>query len=340
VQLATDDQQSAMASYIQAFVSMLESRNLDPRPIFEAADVPLVMCSDPLKRLSAVQVTRLFRAAASATADPYIGLDISNRLQPSNLHALGFALISSSTLRDYCQRVSRFFRLASQYASYRSYEENGRLILEADVVAQKDFCFENQDVWAALMVRFMRFLYQPCFNPVAIELIRPCPEQGPQPYLDYFRCPVKFDQPCIRIAIDSAVVDLQLPGANAELALQNDEVVMRYLAQLDKQDIVNRVRSLVITSLTSGEVSKQCVADQLHMSARNLQLKLAARQTSFQDILDDARKNLARSYMEQSGLAITEISYMVGFSDLSNFTRAFKRWTGLTPSEFRAARKS
>ena len=333
------DQQTSMASYGQAFVVLLEARGLDPLAVFQAAGVPLQVSNDPLKRFSAAQVTGLFQAAVAATGDPYIGLAVSKILQPSNLHALGFALLSSATLRDFSQRVARYFRLASQYASYRCFEEGDRLILEAEIVAT-EHCFETQDVWAALMVRYMRVLYQSDFDPLSVELIRPCPAPGAQPYLDYFRCPVTFDCPRMRIAIELSVVDRPLPGANAELALQNDEVVMRYLAQLDKQDIVNRVRSLVIASLASGEVSKQRVADQMHMSARNLQLKLAARDTSFQDILDSARQTLARSYMEQSGLAITEVSYLVGFSDLSNFTRAFKRWTGQTPSEFRTALKS
>ena len=71
------------------------------------------------------------------------------------------------------------------------------------------------------------------------------------------------------------------------------------------------------------------------MSSRNLQLKLAVRGTNFQDLLDQTRHTLAMGYIEQSRLAITEISYLLGFSDLSNFTRAFKRWTGKSPSAYR-----
>ena len=73
----------------------------------------------------------------------------------------------------------------------------------------------------------------------------------------------------------------------------------------------------------------------MHMSARNLQLKLAAENTTFQDTLDSTRKNLATGYMQQSHLTITEIAYLLGFSDASNFTRAFRRWFGLSPRDYR-----
>jgi AraC-like DNA-binding protein len=77
----------------------------------------------------------------------------------------------------------------------------------------------------------------------------------------------------------------------------------------------------------------------MHMSPRNLQLKLAANDTTFQDTLDSTRQNLAAGYIEQSHLAITEIAYLLGFSDASNFTRAFRRWHGVSPRQYRVQRK-
>jgi AraC-like DNA-binding protein len=87
--------------------------------------------------------------------------------------------------------------------------------------------------------------------------------------------------------------------------------------------------------LASGTLSKQGVAEKMHMSARNLQLKLAEKETTFQDTLDTTRQNLASGYIEQSHLAITEIAYLLGFSDASNFTRAFRRWHGVSPRDYR-----
>jgi len=175
-------------------------------------------------------------------------------------------------------------------------------------------------------------------SPLWIELSRTLPEGGARPYLDYFNCPVRFDCAEDRIAMDSSVMDRKLSGANPDMAQHNDEIVVEYLAQMDRRDIVNRVRRHIIADLASGTLTKQGMADKMHMSPRNLQLKLAAHDTTFQDTLDSTRQNLAAGYIEKSHLAITEIAYLLGFSDASNFTRAFRRWHGVSPRQYRVER--
>lgn len=115
----------------------------------------------------------------------------------------------------------------------------------------------------------------------------------------------------------------------------HDQTVMHYLKQLERGDIINRVRGIIVDDLSSCALNKQRVADKLHMSARSLQMKLAAKETSFQEILDTTRQSLAMGYMEQSAISITEAAFLLGFSEVSNFTRAFKRWTGKAPRDYR-----
>ena len=156
-------------------------------------------------------------------------------------------------------------------------------------------------------------------------------------YEEYFRCPIRYGQPDVRFYLDLGIVDQQLPGASKELALMHDQTVRQYLQKLDRSDIVNRVRTVIVEELSAHTLSKQHVAERLHMSARSLQVKLAAAETSYQEILDSTRRSLAISYMEQASVSITEAAYLVGFSEVSNFTRAFKRWTGQSPRDFRRA---
>ncbi|MGI9265483.1 MAG: AraC family transcriptional regulator ligand-binding domain-containing protein [Gammaproteobacteria bacterium] len=327
-------QHSTISSYAHAIAGALEDKDIDPREVFKEAEVDFKSSSDPMLRLKREEITRLFEVAKAKTADPYIGIQVGRNLQPSNLHALGYGLMASSTLRDFCQRVDNYFRLASQSADFRHYEEGDVNIIEAGNITE-DVCYQSQDAFVVFMLRFVRYLYQKPLDPVWVEMLRPCPDEGPQPYLDYFNCPTKFDCDIVRIAIDSSVMDEPLHGANPELALQNDEVVIRYLQELDKSDIVTWVRGLIIKNLSSGTLSKTSIASQLHMSPRNLQFKLAAQDTSYQEILDTTRRELALAYIDQRRVAITEIAYLLGFTDSANFTRAFRRWTGKSPSEFR-----
>ncbi len=327
-------QHSTIGSYVHAIAAALESRGIEPREVFQEAGVVFKSSPDPLLRLKNEEVGRLFAVATRLTGDPYFGIEVGMRIQPSNLHALGYGLMASSTLRDFCRRVENYYRLVSQAADFRHTEEGDAVILEARNMTP-DVCHESQDAYVVFMLRFMRFLYQKPLDPIWVEMLRPCPEAGPQPYLDYFNCPARFGCECVRLALDSRVMDEELHGANTELALQNDEVVIRYLQEMDKNDIVNWVRGLVIKNLSSGTLSKTSIASRLHMSPRNLQFKLAAQGTSYQELLDTTRKDLALAYIEQRRLAITEIAYLLGFTDSANFTRAFRRWTGKSPSEFR-----
>ncbi len=326
--------QTTIGAYVQAISTALESRGIDPREVFAAAGIDPCIPSDPLRRISETEVAQLYKAAFSLTNDPYFGIAVGMKVQPGALHALGFSLMLSATLRDFFQRVSQHYRLASQLAEFYHYDEDNVSILSARNI-RPGVCHETQDVWVVLMMRYMRTIFDENLDPVWVELQRDCPREGDAPYIGFFKCPVRFGCVGVRIAVDRAIVDKALPGASRELALQNDQVVMRYLAKLDRNDLVNRVRSIIVSDLAPGNLRKEHIAAQLHMSSRNLQLKLAARGTNFQDLLDQTRHTMAMGYIEQSSLAITEISYLLGFSDLSNFTRAFKRWTGKSPSAYR-----
>jgi AraC-like DNA-binding protein len=98
---------------------------------------------------------------------------------------------------------------------------------------------------------------------------------------------------------------------------------------------VATVRQKIIEYLPNGDCTRDKVADAMCISPTTLQFKLSQRNTNFHDLLDTTRKELASSYVQQSALSITEITFLLGFSDTSNFTRAFKRWEGVSPTHYR-----
>jgi AraC-like DNA-binding protein len=129
-------------------------------------------------------------------------------------------------------------------------------------------------------------------------------------------------------------VDAPLPAGNAELARQNDEIVVRYLARLATARVSSRVQQALLEALPDGAPSKEAIARKVAMSPRNLQRHLAHEGTSFKTLLNDARVHLARNYIEEGRLSVTEIAFVLGFADTSTFSRAFKRWTGMSPKHF------
>jgi AraC-like DNA-binding protein len=124
--------------------------------------------------------------------------------------------------------------------------------------------------------------------------------------------------------------------ADPSLCALLDRHARELLARYPREDsLVERIRTLMKGELNGGDASLEVVAERLGMSARTLQRKLQASGTSHQELLDEMRRDLAVRYLREPGMAVCEVAYLLGFSESSAFHRAFKRWTGTTPSEFR-----
>ena len=323
---------TAIGGYVAAIIRALEARGVATSVILEAAGLQHLPSNDPFIRVPVGTIHRLLNAAVDITGDPYFGLYAAKFMHASNLHAFGFALLASSTLRDLCERFARNFRFIA--ASTRP------KFLVANAPPQLVFPLQTQtphlsdDIVGLFLVNLIRELSDGRIGPTSLDLHRPAPPDGGLRHRQAFGCPVSFGAAHVTITFDAGTLDVPLPGASRELAEQNDRIVVGYLAKLDRSDIQTRVRALLMRQLASGGVSKEYVAKQLCMSPRTLQIKLSQTNTTFQDVVNETRHALACGYMENSGRSITEIAYLVGFSDTSNFSRAFRRWTGRSPRDY------
>ena len=150
-----------------------------------------------------------------------------------------------------------------------------------------------------------------------------------------FRAPIDYEAPDNRLCFDETVIDKPLTTANPELARINDQVVVDYLARFNRSCISAQVRSWIIQQLPDGAPNQETVANALHLSLRSLQRRLRDEDVTFRDLLEGTRRELAMQYIREAHRSIGEITYLLGFSEPSNFTRAFKRWTGMSPVEYR-----
>jgi AraC-like DNA-binding protein len=138
------------------------------------------------------------------------------------------------------------------------------------------------------------------------------------------------------LIFDSDSIERHLDTGNPELARQSDAISSRYLARIERFNIVARVREVLTRRLRDREPSQEEVAEILNVSARTLQRKLGDGGTTFKEILDETRHALALAYLSAPQHSVSEVTYLLGFSCSSSFTRAFRRWTGLSPSDWRA----
>jgi len=320
-----------------AIAKALEHKGVDSREVFHNAGIDRPLRNDPMDRLPYSTVTKLYELSVEAT-DPYFGLTVARFMQVSNIHALGYSLLSSSTLLDFCQRLTRYLGLISPLVNYFVEEKEDEICLIGDQVNM--VCHESQDGFLSFVVHFMRQIYEPEFAPLHVEMFRPEPHLGSAPYVEFFNAPVSFDCEKIALHFDKAAMLAPLNGASPELAQFNDSITVDYLAQLEQEDIIYQVEAILFKDISSGLVTREQVAKQLHMSTSALKLKLAQKGTNFQKVLDQVRQDLSQRYMNRSGISISEIGDLLGFTDISSFSRTFKRWTGQSPRQYRIAMKN
>jgi AraC-like DNA-binding protein len=151
------------------------------------------------------------------------------------------------------------------------------------------------------------------------------------------RCPVTFDAEESAILFSRADVDRPLPASNKELARANDKILADFLKKLRKDDLITRVKTAIAEELPSGSPSDDVIAKSVFMSPRTLNRKLTALGTNYSKILEVVRQDLAEQYVTDPSLSLSEISFLLGFSEQSAFSRAFRRWSGQSPSAVREA---
>jgi len=328
---------STITSWALLVAKALDAGGHDSAAVFRSAGLDPTKLGNADARYPVEGMRKLWQLAAEVSGDPYFGLEAARFWHPTTLNALGYSWMASDSLRDALTRMSRYGRLVNSVAQM-TLEEYEQEVAFAISAPQSSTMVSNEAIDAALatMVTMCRVSYGDSFNPLRVITQRP-EREDPARYYDFFRCPIEFSADTNVLYFSKDALEKHLPTANPRLAGVSDQVVAEYLARFDKGSTAIRVRAKLIDLLSAGEFSQQEVANNLHMSLRTLQRKLAEEDTSYKEILKETRRELANQYLRQGYLSVSEVTYLLGFSEPSNFARAFKRWTGHTPSEFRAA---
>lgn len=312
---------------------IIESYGHDPGEVFARVGLTREMLFKQGARIAHQTVRHLWDETTSLIKDPCLGLRAARFWHPSCFNALGYAWLASSTLREALSRFDRYIKLLSQDIHVHLDDTpEGLSFTMSDSLenpVRMDFCL-------ATVMAMCRLNFGPNLAPVGVHIIHPEPSCS-EKYFAFFKCPIYFDAASDSLILKKKDADQRLPGGNPHLAQINDRIIIRYLAALSNDDIVHRTQTAIIDLLPSGQVTDEKVARKLFLSERSLQRKLQQTGTSFRKLLNMTREELAKQYIQDPGVDLTEIAFLLGFSEHSSFSRAFKRWTGLTPSENRRA---
>jgi AraC-like DNA-binding protein len=317
---------------------LIEMHGLDAAGLAHEAGFDLAAVREPAERIDTDRLDAVLRLAIPLIDDPSFGLQAARCWHPANLGVLGHAWLTCSTLRSGLSRMARYFRLIGERGAieiedtaegvevrFWAKRGNPATVAVAAVIV---------DMAMAVLLDMCRMNAGAALRPLTARLRRGIPAH-PEAYRRFFGCAVRFGAEENAFVLSTEEADQLLPSANRQLAAVFDRMLAEELARLDRHDVVARCRAAVLEQLASGETSTPNTAQRLHMSARTLQRKLAAARTTYEQLVDDARKDLALRYMADPQRSITDITFSLGFSQPSAFTRAFRRWTGASPTDFR-----
>ena len=322
------------APALGALWEQLKGYGIDPEPLFREEGIEPETMFDSGARIPLERYQRLDVKAAELSGDPYFGLKGAEFCRPAHLGALGFAWLASSSLRTGFQRLSRYARVIQEKLTIDLDEDDEFFYVRMDAHMPLLNKRIRENGQLAAVTRFCRMIAGEDFNPARIRMKQPEPEDSGY-YYELFRCAIEFNCDATTFVVRLEDADRRLTGSNDQLAKLNEHIVGKYLAHNEKQDIVNRVKAAIIDGLANGVVTEALIADEMHTTPRNLHRKLQKEDTSFKQLLTEVRKELAQQYIQDRSKTLTEISFMLGFSEVSSFSRAYKGWTGKPPSEVR-----
>ena len=314
----------------------IDAYEMDPAALFAEAGIDPEAIFDPGARIPFDAVDHLLDRLVELTGDPLLGLKGVAYFRPAHLGALGFAWLASSSLQTAFERLSRYAAMINEKLSIDLSEEDGFRVITFDAHQPSRVESMREDMQLAVATKSCRAIAGDRFSPHKVQFKQVEPADT-QLHYEWFRCPLEFHSSRTAMYIPLELANARLAGSNDELAKLNEHIVVKYLAHSAKNDIVNRVKASIIDGLASGGLTESVVAAKLHMTCRNLHRKLGRENTSFKVLLNEVRKELAQQYIKDRSITLTEISFMLGFSEVSSFSRAFKNWTGKPPSAMRQA---
>jgi AraC-like DNA-binding protein len=329
-----DHSMSVFAPALGALWKQLEGYGIDPEPLFREQGIDPELMFDSGARVPLDRYQRLDLKAAEMSGDPFFGLKGADYFRPAHLGALGFAWLASSSLRTAFERLARYSRLIQEKLTVELLEEGPVFRVRIDAQLPVMNARIREEGQLAAIMKMSRIIAGKEFCPAKV-CFRQSQPQDTSFHYELFRCPIEFESEHTEFVVQIADLDRRLTGSNDQLAKLNEHIVVKYLAHVEKADIVNRVKAAIIDGLSNGAVTETSVAGELHTTPRNLHRKLQKEGTSFKLLLTDVRKELALQYIQDRSKTLTEISFLLGFSEVSSFSRAFKGWTGRPPSEAR-----
>lgn len=329
-------QRTSSASWVKGVLDMFAASGVDVAKLVAAAGIDAARLGNPQERFGPDEVSALWQLAVQCSGNPALGLDRELCSKHVNFDVVAYAMASCDTLRTGLQELARYMAVISDAATFDLVPEgdDAWLVLGgtgfARPVPRQRYAY---GLLSLLMV--CQWVTRRPLHPLAMEFKFAQPQEVDR-YREVYGCnQLRFDCAENRLLVSGADLAAPLPSRNAGMLALHEHVLQERIAALGKTSTGYRVSAEIVRRLHRGEPRREEVAAALAMADRTLQRRLHEEGTSFQELLDDARRELARKYLSEERYGLNQVADLLAFGDPSNFQRACKRWFGEPPGLYR-----
>lgn len=329
------DEKKIPTFLFSVIASLLVDQGVRGGDIVRGVGIDMEDLSNAETRISYRQLLKLIDNALTLSPDPALGLSVAAKQNLSDWGLLGYALSSCRSAVDALRIGSRYYQLSTALSDFSFTREGDEITVQLDIPVAVGHLlpFIVEESFGSL-ITVGRALGATNTSPTLIRLSYSAPSYR-EAYRKFFRCPIQFNQPVNQMVCDLKSLEAPFPSHNPaaeQLAIKLCEEMLS--EQQQQSDIVYQIRQRLIKSPGNFPTMTE-VAREMSTSERTLRRQLSRQNISFQSILDSVREKIAIEYLKMSRLPLEDIAYLVGFSEVGSFHRAFKKWTGKTPLEYR-----
>jgi AraC-like DNA-binding protein len=320
----------------RAFAYELVRRGIAIEDFARDVDIDPKVLDDPGVRLSAAHYERIAEHALAITNDPYLGLHVGARTPASAFTVLGHLITSSATLRDASESFHRYQSLLVDGATWDLRVDGGVATQSLDLPPELGL---HQGLGVDFGLAFTATIMRSFVGEVKLAEVCFAREAPPdvRPYEEFFGTSVRFGARENALRYPAELLSRRQLHTDAGLREMLERRADSMLADLRSTDrLPARIRDFIATHPKPNAVTVKAVAEAFEIRERTLRRRLLDVGLSFRDLSDVTLRDMACAALREEATSIKEIAFRLGFTDLSTFYRAFKRWTGFTPAEFRA----
>jgi len=328
---------SVSSSWVRSICQTVRGYGIDPNVLLQKSEMNPELLHIPEARYAVENVRELWNLILVSTKDSLIGFKVGKEIQAATMHGLGLAIMASSCLAQVLELITNYCKIISTTMEIKLLADNNGTTVTLHTL---EGCEPKHAACLALLTFIYRQSCQLVQHKVKPEFVNlTISDQINENELDkldnYFNTSVNLGSEIDSIRFSYSDLIEPYASSNPELLKLNEQIAVEYLTKINHNDICNAVTVQINHILPHNIPTLNRVANNLNLSPRTLQRKLKLANSSFENLLDNTKKQLASDLLAHSEDSISEIGFILGFSDTSNFNRACWRWFNCSPTKYR-----